>query len=151
MKHLFLLAFVVACATMEARQEFPHTFTFDAPFEDVWSASVEVLADLDLPLEILDKDSGRIGTGWFDMESENDYVDCGRQAPGELSYFSGRIGLETWAEGEVVVVEMASTFRASMLDPATNYSVEVRCYSTGRWESEIFTHLEERIGRRQGP
>jgi hypothetical protein len=147
MRFYFLLVFVVGCAIMPSRQDKPYTSRFEAPFDDAWSALEELFRELDLPIETLDKASGRMETGWFGLDPENDLVDCGRQAPGDLSYFSGKIDVEAMQEDEVVVVDLTSTFRASMLDPAIDSNFEIRCYSTGSWETLIFAHLEERIGR----
>ena len=146
MKCLFLLVFVVACATTPSRPDIQHTFNYRASFENVWTALVDVFSDLDLPIEILEKDSGRINTEWFDIEADTDFVDCGRQTPGELSFFSGRISVVAREEGEAMEVDITSTFRAAMREPADNRSYEIRCYSTGGWETLVSTHLQERIG-----
>lgn len=145
MKRLSLLVLVVACAAPSSLRDKPHTSSFQKPFEEVWAAMVEVLGELALPIETTEEGAGRIETGWVGIDSGIDHVDCGRQAPGDLRHFSGRINVEIRQLDPAVEVDITSTFRAIMRDPATNSNYQVRCYSTGRWESEISGRLEEEI------
>ena len=80
------LVLLAACAgdievTPPKPRQIQNTFPYDRPFDAVWQAAIEAVAEMNLPIANLEKDSGLITIDWqnFGAQNPNDgFCDCGR-------------------------------------------------------------------------
>jgi len=54
------------------------SFLIEAPFDKIWEAIIETFAELQLPIQNMEKASGLITTDWIDFKGQTneDYCDC---------------------------------------------------------------------------
>lgn len=76
---VFIMLIISACATAPKHHEIDKSDTIDEPFDKVWGALIETFAELNLPIDTIEKDSGIIATDWLDYYGTNNkaYCDCG--------------------------------------------------------------------------
>ncbi len=61
--------FFMGCAAAPVQRAEPKTMEFQQPFDKVWSAAVRIITvDNDLPIQVIEKDSGIITTDWVTYE-----------------------------------------------------------------------------------
>lgn len=134
-----LVGLAAGCATTP-----PGTRTYDASFDDVWEASIEVFAEQYIPISSLERDSGSISTGWATAIKED--MDCGS---------AGKFGKDLSRKGQynVVVHEVDSgavEVQVNAQLQASRYSMgdyvgDVSCSSSGRTEKVFHEDLEARL------
>jgi hypothetical protein len=67
------------CATAPAPRTIVNSFAIEEDYDAVWSALIETFAELQLPIDNMEKDSGLITTDWIEFtgQTNEDYCDCG--------------------------------------------------------------------------
>lgn len=155
MTHLGKLAIVmlagcmVGCFTMPkyippSHPTVANTFTLDASFETVWTAVIETFADLNIPIDNLEKASGLITTDWLSMK---EYGDCGAfqgglagPDPKRVPAEEGKFNVFVKSEGEKVTMKINSIFRRQ-----TASSTRFECASTGLLEQRMEELIRSKV------
>jgi len=72
--------FFVGCASGPALRTVVNSFTINGDYDSIWSAVIETFAELQIPIDNMEKDSGLITTDWIDFtgQTNEDYCDCGK-------------------------------------------------------------------------
>jgi len=81
-KFLVLIAvfvFLYSCATAPKARVIQNSFPIDASYDTVWSALIETFAEMQFPIDNMEKDSGLIVTDWINIRGEGNEgcCDCG--------------------------------------------------------------------------
>jgi uncharacterized lipoprotein len=118
--------------------------SYDASFDDVWEATIEVFAEHRIPVSSLETDSGMITTEWATAIKED--MDCGS---------AGKFGDDLSRKGQynVFVREVDSGAVEVQVDAqlqASRYSMgeyvsDVPCSSSGRTEKIFHESLRVRL------
>ena len=109
----------------ETRRE---TVLEDVSYDDAWSAILRTFADLDLPIESVEKESGLVTTDWILLDDPEDSIDC------DEGYRNAEIRLNVFLRETDAGQEM------TLVTSARAESVEgdrTRCRSTGELEEAI--------------
>jgi len=148
-------------------RQIQNTFPVDKPFDSVWQAVIEAFAELNLPIDNLERDSGLITTDWINFQEqnpENGYCDCGKVLIPQSSspdWIMGRPIKE-----EDVTAKTYTTFKVrgrfnvfvkeSEQGPCeikinsifeTDFDTEQKsCLSTGRLEASLYKIIQKKLG-----
>ena len=149
MKYLVVLFLFLSagCATAPATFEFDPTANVEGDYDQVWSSVVEYFVLGDLPIKMIEKDSGLIVTEWMDAGSvsaageDKTYCDCGGSGMstqvwtrGKFSVFAKKI------PGGGVDLRVTCTYQQQryFMD---SYTL-VDCNSTGKQESLVHEYVK---------
>jgi len=117
---------------------------YQAPFDAVWEATVQVFAEHNIPIENIEKDSGIISTDWALVQKDDS--DCGgtgmfyhRDRQGQFNVFIHEVG------NRAIEVQVNTQFRVSVYDLNGRYTGLKTCSSTGTIESAIQDGINARI------
>ena len=76
---------LIACASVKLippqPRQIQNTFPYNKSFDAVWQATIEAVAEMNLPIATLEKDSGLITIDWVNFQSQNPetgFCDCGK-------------------------------------------------------------------------
>lgn len=137
--------FLISCATAPPPRKIISSFPIEKPFDEVWSALIETFADLQLPIQNMEKASGLITTDWIDFtgQTNEDYCDCGGLGlnieVNRLGKFNVFVKKTTDNSCEVKV--------NCMFEQTIKFGDVVskrKCVSTGNLEAEIFRLIKEK-------
>jgi len=129
-----------------------NTITIDAPFDQVWTAVVSTIADISMPIESIEKDSGLITTkvvvfvsgyavaGAIDQVAEKPNVVAGTWKHGRYSFniFVSSIDENT------TKIKINSQIDA-YVELGTMIMSWYRCYSKGVIEKQIFDSIRAKL------
>jgi len=138
--------FAIGCATAPAPRTIENSFFIESDYDSVWSALIETFAELQLPIDNMEKDSGLITTDWVEFrgQTNEDYCDCG----------SSGIYMEINRLGKFNVFVKKSTENSckmtvnTMWEQTLQFSDTVskrKCVSTGNLEKEIYDLVTAKI------
>ncbi|MHA1331777.1 MAG: hypothetical protein ACTSR2_11940 [Candidatus Hodarchaeales archaeon] len=141
-----LCIFFLGCATAPPPRQIQNIFTVEADFDKVWTALIDTFADLQVPIENMEKDSGLIITDWIDItgQTNEDYCDCGG-----LGIFSevARLG-----KFNVFVKKLTENSCELRVNCQFQQTIEFgeersarRCVSTGNLEAEIYRIIDSKV------
>lgn len=153
---LFLLVILAGCATAPAdKPPIKDAQTIQAPFDEVWRATVSTLAEMALPIESMDKGNGSITIGVVRFTG-------GWAAPKEINRVAKKpsVFLGTWSAGRYTL----SLFVRPNGEDATRVKITTHIeayedYITGKWhtcrskgviEKQIFDSIELKAGQKKG-
>lgn len=141
-----LMIFVFAgCATAPKPRTIVKAFDFTNDYDAVWSATVETFAELNLPIDNMEKDSGLITTDWIDFTGTgNDvYCDCGGLGLAIENSRQGKFNVfvKEAATGSTVKVNCTYQQTASLGDTRVNRN----CVSTGGLESIVAESIGDKL------
>lgn len=137
------------CATAPIPRDIVKSFPVEASFDKTWTAMIEAFADLQLPIQNMEKDSGLIITDWIDFtgQTNEDYCDCG--SLGMLLIEVGRSGkfniFIKKVDENSCEVKINCMFEQTVKIMGENATSQKKCISTGNLESEIFKLIQEKI------
>jgi hypothetical protein len=141
---LFIFLFS-GCATAPKPRTIVNAFDYQNDYDAVWSATVETFAELNLPIDNMEKDSGLITTDWIDFTGSGNeaYCDCGglglaieNSRQGKFNVFVKQAGT-----GSSVKVNCMYQQTASLGDTRANRN----CLSTGGLEARIAESIREKL------
>lgn len=131
-----LLIVTMGCATAPKPRTIENAFHFDRTYDEIWTAVMESMADLNLPIATLEKDSGLIATDWIGFGYDKQVCDCGgagiaidHERQGKFNIFVKKGA----AGGVEVKINTVFQVRRELMDTMTT----VNCYSTGSLEAQI--------------
>lgn len=131
--------FAIGCATAPTPRTITKSFPVESDYDSAWSALIETFAELQLPIDNMEKDSGLITTDWIEFtgQTNEDYCDCGKLG----------INIEINRLGKFNVFVKKSTENScqmtvnSMWEQTYQFGDDVykrKCVSTGNLEREIY-------------
>lgn len=135
---VLFISFLAACASAPAPRTIVNSFAIEADYDAVWSALIETFAELQLPIENMEKDSGLITTDWIEFTGQTNegYCDCGGLG----------INIEVNRLGKFNVFVKKVTENSSEMTVNCMYEQTIRfgdtvnrrkCISTGNLEQEM--------------
>lgn len=133
---------VTSCVRPPEPRNITRTFDYGESYEEVWSAVVETLAEMNVPLEKVQKESGLITVSWMNyLDTENDeYCDCGDVS---VETKDGRFNVfvkDAEDKARVTVnAHYVSTYTSA------GETIELECVSTGRLEREITDRVQAKL------
>lgn len=144
---LIMLAVACAgCATAPAPRTIINAFSFSTSLDTVWSATVETFAELNLPIDNMEKDSGLITTDWinFTGTGNKEWCDCGGLGIAVENSRRGKFNVFVKQTGTTVSVRVNCQFQqvASLGGTVVNRE----CVSTGSLESRINSLIASKVG-----
>ena len=141
---LFFLFVFVGCATPPKLHTFEDSAVFSAPYDDVWSAVIETFADLNLPIDNMEKASGLITTDWISFTGTGkDYCDCGGAGISTVLSTEGRFNVFVRDEESSVRVKVNTTYRETRVFGDARSTVD--CTSTGGLEARIHAEVGAKL------
>jgi len=153
-KVLFLLVvcfYLFGCGSLPEPRIITNKFTINEDYDFIWTAIIETLSDLQLPIQTIEKDSGLIATDWipFTKEAGKEYADYGKLGllehadtlEGKFNIFVKKI-TETSCE-----VRVNCTFEQSTRNLEGDFVRRAPCVSTGVLEADIYNSILEKVGR----
>lgn len=161
------LVILAACAgdikfTPPAPREIQKTFLYDKPYDAVWQAAIEAIAEMNLPIDNLEKDSGLITISWQNFGAQSastGFCDCGRinapsqysdgeWIPGRPNKEAGGIETETWyVRGHFnIFVKPISESSCELTVNSVFETENHTCVSTGRLEATLDKTIREKVG-----
>jgi hypothetical protein len=141
---------------MPIPRQIQNEWTIDQPFDDVWRATLETLAEMNITLiEPLQKESGLINTELTDFpENQKLCWDCGKLSftqfteghRGKITVFIKKIdetqtGLKIIAKFEILFTDSVhESLTKSRFERAVRGDTIFKrpCISTGKWESDFY-------------
>jgi hypothetical protein len=138
------LALTLGCATAPKPRTIENAFHFDNSYDEIWTAVMESMADLNLPIQTLEKVSGLIATDWIGFGYDKEVCDCGgsgiaidHERRGKFNIF-----VKQGAAGgvEVKINTVFQVQRELMHEFST-----VNCYSTGSLEAQLKTLISQKL------
>jgi hypothetical protein len=139
------LALLAGCIQQPTTPPEPRNFTLPASAERVWAALVEVIADLDVPIENMDKSS------WFFrsklMSNAGDYLDCGKAMGSPVQNLmwtvEGSVTATLRPLGDTTTLRINLTGRA--YNPSNPGMHNTRCVGRGVLEARIADQVRQRL------
>ena len=135
------LILLSGCVTAPVRPTIKDTEIFQADFDRVWKSTIATIADMALPVESIEKESGLVTTKFVSFS----FRELHRIAQ------TPSIGLGVWSTGRYTL----SIFMVSISETATKVKIKAHveafernvtkswhvCYSKGILESQIFDSI----------
>lgn len=141
------LLVLTSCATAPAPRSIENSFEYSDTYDSVWSAIIETMAEMNLPISAMEKDSGLIATDWLNFmgTSNNDYCDCGGLGINTERAREGKFNVFVRRDDPKLVVRVNCTFRQTI---AYGNSHSTRdCVSTGAIERQIDEKIRDNLMR----
>lgn len=138
---------ISSCAYAPAPRQIVSSFPIDRPFDTVWSAVIEVFAELQLPIQTLEKDSGLIVSDWINLVGQDNYgyCDCGKLVMLDEVDRVGKFNVFVKKTGESSCeIKINSQFQQSYVD-LDHIIYKRNCVSTGKLEAEIYNMVKEKV------
>lgn len=150
MRHPFYLLLAVlqtlGCATAPRPRTIENAFHFEQSYDQIWTAVIETMAELSLPIQNLEKDSGLITTDWIGFGYSKEYCDCGSPGIAIDSERRGKFNIfvkTNTAGGVEVKINTAFEIQREFMDVRTT----VPCLSTGALEARMRALISQKIGQ----
>lgn len=143
--------FFISCATAPAPRMIVDTFLIEKHFDLVWQAVIESFAELQLPIQNMEKASGLITTDWIDFtgQKNTDYCDCGGlganlefSRTGKFNVFVKKISENSY---EIKVNCMYQQTHQFPPGKKRQSKVRRKCVSTGKLESDMFNLIKSKL------
>lgn len=108
------------------------------------SSSLTGSAELNLPIDAMEKDSGLIATDWINFQGTNEYCDCGSLGMYSETSRQGKFNVFVKDEANGSVrVKVNTIYRQTW--SWGNMSGTKDCVSTGALESKIHDGVKQRL------
>jgi hypothetical protein len=143
---IFICLFLWNCAIAPAPREIMKSFPIEKPYDRVWSAVIETFAELQLPIQNMEKDSGLIITDWIDFtgQKNEDYCDCGGLGINTEVRRSGKLNVFVKKINENSCEIQVNTMFEQMIRFGDTAPTKRNCVSTGNLEAEMFRLIKEK-------
>jgi uncharacterized lipoprotein len=151
MKYRFVGGVVVclilaACASAPVARQIQNSFPVDQPFENVWTATIETFAELNLPILNMEKASGLITTDWIQLNDPT-MSDCGKQ--GVMSSEQGRrVKFNVFVKtvgGDACEMKINAMFETMVATYGNSGLSAQTCVSTGKFEKQIYDMVTAKV------
>lgn len=148
---VFLCVGLASCAVAPATRQIVNSFPIDKPFDQVWTAVIETLSELNLSIMNMEKVSGLITTDFisFQGQTNKDYCDCGTlgtsaeweetDRQGKFNVFVKRISDNSCE------IKINSVFKVTMRNVSSKQVDSSPCVSTGNLEANIYKLIKDKI------
>ncbi len=127
-------------------------FPCDKPFDTVWQATIEAIAELNLPIGHFEKDSGLITTEWMNFPAQNPkdgYCDCGQALvptnPDDKERYQAQATYDVRGHFNIFVKRLDAG-RCEIKINSVFETGHVSCVSTGRLEAGLNRIIQKNIG-----
>lgn len=138
--------FFFACASAPKARMIENSFSIESDYDSTWSAVIETFAELQLPIDNMEKDSGLITTDWIEFTGQTNegYCDCGGLG----------INIEVNRLGKFNIFVRKTTEDSCQMTVNCMYEQTIKfadsisrrkCVSTGNLEREIFNLVTTKI------
>lgn len=136
------LALAIGCATSPRPRTIVKDFDMEVEFDEVWPAVIETLAELNIPIDNLEKDSGLITTDWLGFGAS--YCDCGDPGITSQAQPTGKFNVFVKRAPHGVTVTVNARYKTirTFLDESS----EIHCVSTGKLEETIEVSIASKLG-----
>lgn len=133
------LVALAACQSAPARQApITNSRTYEAPFDEVWSKAVAVLASRSIQIKTIEKDSGVIYAEPGKIGGS--YIDCGQSGLAGIVGRTATLNLFIKPEGAGSTLATVNlTARETRQFDTSTWNVD--CFSTGLLEAELLELL----------
>jgi hypothetical protein len=147
---------LASCSTVKfippQPRQIQNTFPYDKPFDAVWQAAIEAIAELNLPISNFEKDSGLITTEWMNFPAQNPkdgYCDCGQtlvptRGDDKVPY-KARATYDVRGHFNIFVKKLEQG-RCEIKINSVFESGRMSCVSTGRLEAGLNKIIQKKIG-----
>lgn len=138
--------FIISCATAPPPREIVSSFPIEKPYDSAWIAVVETFADLQLPIQNMEKDSGLITTDWIDFtgQTNEEYCDCGGLGINKEVERKGRFNVFVKKVNEDSCEIKVNCMFEQVIRFGEYAPSRRKCVSTGNLEAEMFRLIEEK-------
>lgn len=137
----------VGCATMPKPRLIDDTVSLSAPYDQVWEGVIETLAELNMPIDNMEKASGPVTIDWMSLvgTGNKEYCDCGgigiaseKSREGKFNIFvkTDKASGGTTVKGNAMYRQVRSFLDASSA---------VDCVSTGILEAKLHEKVKEKL------
>lgn len=137
---------LVGCATAPKQHVITNSFDYERDFDTVWTAVVEVFAEMNYPIDNMEKDSGLITTDWLSLAGtgNDDYCDCGGLGLTTEDARQGKFNVFVKKGSGGATVRVNCLFRQTRSFGGS--SSTVNCVSTGNLEARVNQLISEKCG-----
>lgn len=145
---LAMLCVVIGgCATAPTPRTVVNKFSYNASIDTVWTATVETFAEMNLPIDNIEKDSGLIATDWinFTGTGNKDYCDCGGLGLAIENLRRGKFNVFVKQTGNAVDARVNVHYQQTASLDNTPFTRD--CVSTGALEARINELIGQKIGK----
>lgn len=144
---LFVIACLAgACVMAPVPRQDNNSVSIQTHFDSAWSAALETMAELGLPIMSSEKASGLIATDWISLKNQNDeigYCTCG---PTKLPLVDvdrrGKFRIFINATEKSAEVKVSAIFEK--ISQYKDIVENTPCVSTGKLEAEISKRVSEK-------
>ena len=147
---IFIMAAIcflfASCASAPPPRMIVNSFTINGDYDSVWSAVIETFAELQIPIDNMEKDSGLITTDWIDFTGQTNegYCDCGKlginieqSRTGKFNAFLKKIAEDSCEMTVNCMFEQMFSFGED--------TYKRKCVSTGNLEREIYDRVTAKL------
>ena len=146
---LVVVVFLVGCMSAPVPRTIVSSWTIDKPYDQIWSAIVEVFAEKNLTISAMEKVSGLISTKEISFGADpNGFSDCGGMGINVVNDKIGKFNvfLKQMPDGTCQMHVNAFFLMTSYSALDTHRTLyTTNCVSTGKLEAEIWTSVLEKI------
>jgi len=126
----------LSCASSPKTYNYDRSEVYEASYDDVWEAVIDVFAENDWPIQTLEKDSGIISTSRATMDKDSNWSECDTGMFGNLRDKAGSFNVRVREVGSgQSSLTVTTTFEAGM-SGIGGYERKP-CVSTGQLEMQI--------------
>ena len=142
---LLLFILLAGCATAPKPHVFDPVARFTTDFDHAWSATIETFAEMNLPIQNMEKASGLVTTDWisFAGDANSGYADCGGTGLAIERDRQGKFNVYVKTVEGSVDVRVTTTYR--QMRSLGSSSGWVNCQSTGQLEERIHGMIQQKI------
>lgn len=144
-----ICAIAAGCAAAPKARVIQDAFPIEGEYDKVWAAVVETFAELQIPIDNMEKDSGLITTDWIDFsgQTNEDYCDCGSLGINTEVNRTGRFNVFVRKVSEKSCEMRVNTMYEQRFRFGNGPLYKRTCVSTGNLEKETYAMVVEKLNR----
>lgn len=141
------------CASAPKPRLIDETVALSVPYDEVWTGVIETLAEMSMPIDTREKESGLVTTDWmtFTGTGNDEVCDCGGLGLAIERSRKGKLDVRLTrdeATGETSVT-VNTTYRQTRARGDAMSTVD--CVSTGSVEKKLHATLRDIVGEAHSP
>ena len=132
-----MVSILASCVVPAKRHNITTSWTTPTEFDKLWANTIEMFGNINIPIEVFEKDSGIIVSDWFLLSKEDGAdIDCGTLA-------STAYEIKVLAKLTVMIrgTELGGrkvTVNGQYKQPKESYPA---CFSKGKFERKIYNFI----------
>jgi hypothetical protein len=124
------------------------TDTYNFTKDQVWSAIIATLGDMNFPIKTIEKASWLIQSDRVNISAQDVYSYCAIE--GESNYKNGRLSFTFYLKGNdslITDMTITSDFEGTYVSGIGQYAQTdvIQLYSNGKYEKDLFEAIRKRI------